>query len=106
MAVIIRRPKPITVIRRSRPPEPSGGRDWPLRPGYPYNAHEAAHHAIEIRGELHILLWRPSDEMWTCGLAQFSPSVIGQHNYAGQGTVVYRAPPVEVPKFLRRRNMK
>jgi hypothetical protein len=107
MVTIVRRSKPITVIRRSRPaPEVDRyGKGWPLRPGHPYNAHESAYHLIEIQGGRHVFLWVPSAPLgagWTCGMWSCSADVMGKHDYLGQVGIVYRAPPVDTPKFYRR----
>lgn len=106
MAIVIRRTKPITVIRRSRPEERPAryGTGWPMRPGYPYNAHKPGYHVIEIQGVRHTFLWRPDngrpmDHGWTCGTWSCSPDVMGKHDYHGECTIVYRAPPWRCPSF-------
>ena len=87
MAVIPRRHK---VIRRSQ--VPGGG--WPFRPGHPYNQNKAGYHLVNIRGEGFVFLWVPSEEMWDTGLARYSADIMGEHDYMGECTPVFRAPPV------------
>lgn len=87
------------VIRRTAKPTGTG---WPLRPGFPYNSNKKGWHLLIIKFEHQVLFWRPHAEMWTCGLAEFSPGVVGQHDYVGECTPVYRQPPVENRVFKRR----
>lgn len=113
MVTIVRRPKPITISRRPKPQTDSSryGAGWPLRPGFPYNSGKQGYHCIEIDGVGHTFLWRPEggplEIGWTCGMWSCSPEVMGKHDYKGECTIVYRAPPSpDGPKFFRRKLTK
>jgi hypothetical protein len=87
------------VIKRTQ----TRGVGWPLRPGYPFNAHNSYWHAVEINDRVYPLLWRPAEEMWTSGLATYSPEIVGCYDYRGLVSVIYQAPPSDEPVKWRRR---